>query len=892
MAESYSDIIKNYKNMSVEELGSSLLARKDDLQRQAQKSAKKDARIQQALAVMLGTQAVFKNAFGRRQKEIQATQKLDLLNVESDAKTINNISAITRMIPQDFTKAVKADGTAYTLEENVDRFFSDPAKYVPFMEKMDPIVTKQLEFTGDQTTKLSPEYNATLEVMSREVLSNMLKDDNYVKFVSGLESLYNNETRDYNELLRRGLGVTAKELEGLKRKHYANLEETYRDQTGIFNPKAYTGILKEIGLMKEKEGEINLFRNLKETDVKTPTLNEALDVLELKGIIIPALDKAIASAKLSPTHYTTKAMSKQYEPLKEQLLLVTLPSLARDVKRERVFEKYRLNHYIDDGYFNGLKKNIERNDFMQKQLQNDTVAITLRLKEDRGFATELFKQVKPNATPQEIQSFLGDIRNEEFRNKFSMLVALKVGSQDPGMFSAEEYVGTRIAEMGRKSEVNVPSYMKNVIGYDADKARENISILTEPMFTNDKKTGAFIPTDSYNKLSNENKVIVYDKQVKEIQSAPISPQSRQGAMNVLFETVPNPRGVDQEEYLVQLQEKEIAERAELIGEQTRFEEITKGTTEVQARKQLEKEQVRALSSTVANQFRDIREELNSLPRNVTGVESFFTETPSERLSREANWKNVLTVKDILKEKYNITTGSGRSGVNNIYTSNRIKDELGQNPEIYQDIMNILNDLKEGKEIVKENYMAPAITEIESPFGSEIFTPKAVGEDVTVEAIRAVTNPEDKAARSLLLQTALLESKYGNDRNTFKREGSSGIFQIEKDQAFKEVQRRLKDPTIGANLRRYNDQLKEKFGPEFDMTTATYKDLEKPVYAAAFARAYYMTKAASLPSLDDIEGQANYWKTHYNTSKGKGTVTRFIREAMGVDDELMQQLLAD
>ena len=48
MAENFSDIMKNYKDMSVSEIGTSLLQQKETRDRQAAKASKKNQRVQQA----------------------------------------------------------------------------------------------------------------------------------------------------------------------------------------------------------------------------------------------------------------------------------------------------------------------------------------------------------------------------------------------------------------------------------------------------------------------------------------------------------------------------------------------------------------------------------------------------------------------------------------------------------------------------------------------------------------------------------------------------------------------------------------------------------------------------------------------------------------------------
>lgn len=46
------------------------------------------------------------------------------------------------------------------------------------------------------------------------------------------------------------------------------------------------------------------------------------------------------------------------------------------------------------------------------------------------------------------------------------------------------------------------------------------------------------------------------------------------------------------------------------------------------------------------------------------------------------------------------------------------------------------------------------------------------------------------------------------------------------------------------------------------------------YATAMCRAHYRRRPEPLPKAGDLDGLADYWKTHYNTVKGKGTVEHF------------------
>lgn len=47
------------------------------------------------------------------------------------------------------------------------------------------------------------------------------------------------------------------------------------------------------------------------------------------------------------------------------------------------------------------------------------------------------------------------------------------------------------------------------------------------------------------------------------------------------------------------------------------------------------------------------------------------------------------------------------------------------------------------------------------------------------------------------------------------------------------------------------------------------------YATALARIRYMYTDEPLPDANDIQGLANYWKQHYNTPDGSGTIEQFM-----------------
>lgn len=82
--------------------------------------------------------------------------------------------------------------------------------------------------------------------------------------------------------------------------------------------------------------------------------------------------------------------------------------------------------------------------------------------------------------------------------------------------------------------------------------------------------------------------------------------------------------------------------------------------------------------------------------------------------------------------------------------------------------------------------------------------------------------------------------------------------------------------IYANFLKYRPALADKL----KMLTAQVPSLHHQLatnwmYAAAMCRIAYYRQKEQLPAPDDVVGMAYYWKRHYNTAAGKGTVEEFI-----------------
>ena len=74
-------------------------------------------------------------------------------------------------------------------------------------------------------------------------------------------------------------------------------------------------------------------------------------------------------------------------------------------------------------------------------------------------------------------------------------------------------------------------------------------------------------------------------------------------------------------------------------------------------------------------------------------------------------------------------------------------------------------------------------------------------------------------------------------------------------------------------RHVSEKIKKHFG--INISQVQYRELAfAPFLSLLFCRLFYRLRTEEIPAT--VEGRAAYWKRHYNTIKGKGTVEKYIQ----------------
>ena len=154
---------------------------------------------------------------------------------------------------------------------------------------------------------------------------------------------------------------------------------------------------------------------------------------------------------------------------------------------------------------------------------------------------------------------------------------------------------------------------------------------------------------------------------------------------------------------------------------------------------------------------------------------------------------------------------------------------------------------------------------------ETLTAGASGSAVVHAIVRRIEDsnifPSDNR---LLRRIAYVESKDGTDSGTYRSGYHGGIWQVD-EVGFRDTQDNTSHPGLSTKL----DKIQETFA--INWREAQWEDLRKPLYSGLAARLFLSNIPEDIPIASDIRAQGKYWKEHYNTADGAGTVDKFVED---------------
>ena len=165
-----------------------------------------------------------------------------------------------------------------------------------------------------------------------------------------------------------------------------------------------------------------------------------------------------------------------------------------------------------------------------------------------------------------------------------------------------------------------------------------------------------------------------------------------------------------------------------------------------------------------------------------------------------------------------------------------------------------------------------------------FNPEEKGSEIVRAVVSKIDSifptPNFAPGSSFLRLVAYVETKDGNEPNTYRSGYDGGIWQVDK-KAFEGT----KDVKSHPDLVAKHEEIKRRFG--IDWSEVQWSDLRKPVYSALAARLVLYNITDAIPV--ELDGQAKYWNERYRTNPVKGAEQRFVDDVLAlVSGDLLQK----
>lgn len=136
------------------------------------------------------------------------------------------------------------------------------------------------------------------------------------------------------------------------------------------------------------------------------------------------------------------------------------------------------------------------------------------------------------------------------------------------------------------------------------------------------------------------------------------------------------------------------------------------------------------------------------------------------------------------------------------------------------------------------------------------------------------NGKNNNADLMSIRTAAAETQFGLFKDNTPDGAGRGVTQVDADTFYwlKEKALELAPGACMRTKRNWRERIINDFG--IDLKRVEHADLDyNPLLSFIFTRLRYLVVTEEIPTT--LEGQAHYWKKHYNSSLGKGTIEHFI-----------------
>ena len=552
---SMENLISNYGDMSIEELGSSLLQRQSDIAAERAKEAKKNRKFQQAIGLLTAGQAVFKNAVQKRLKEADDELAFNLQDNPEQSQQIKTLGRIGANMPDQAWFAEKKDMDVNTLTKEIlddDRYGKN------LQQNLAPVIDAAIkQGIPDEEYPLfkkgTSEYDTAFQLGMHNLISNYVSPyvdskgnktgkRNFEMYEIELRKLLNARDLDSAKLYEQAIAITPGRLNQVEKRYYARLKNEYANRGYI---ESFKDIFRKVGRRQEQQGKLNIFRGIENTDIYGSNINDILTTLNIEGPLITSIDKSLAQYRGSATQALVSAKA---DPDLISRSSLAIDSFGRNLGNKKLYNSDNTLKMSERGSWSWERymTDINKDDAQKQAFAKDVAGLTNAFQDDTDFAlaafTSTLKDRGEEVTNDEISEFYQKITspdNEMYRMNIAIAVAANEGFQEGGGFlkGKPEYYRTSFDEVAQD--------------YKYDRFKGSIPVLLGEGIAvpSQTSTGNYQEDASYSKMSVEDRKIAFDNQLKFIEQSKLSSASKMKLMENLFENVKQPEFITPQEYL-------------------------------------------------------------------------------------------------------------------------------------------------------------------------------------------------------------------------------------------------------------------------------------------------------------------------------------------------------
>jgi len=613
------DIFSNIDNMSIDELGTSLLQKREKSQKAAAKKTKKNERIQQGLALLLMGQGVMKTQYKQRMKELDDLHKFETIGNDNKAKQLNMNSTILNTIGNTWDGKGGLEG------------FKNSDDYLRFSQEVRPFVDQKIKaMTADEydTVYGTSTYENAMDLASESYAKKYLEVDkksgkaNYLAYQDGLREILGDEAidMDKNELFQRAMGLSADELTTYQRRNYQKVLAEYKSQGNLIG-----GFKRVLGLFNDdykRKGGFDIFSKVTEDALAGPTIRDLNQAMNLKGMTNNIVSKALADASKSDTRWKERASGKRFENYRKNVGELYLPQMTELIEEGRYPSELQTSTFI--GKNNWIEFMDDMSPLDKEALILDTTALSLRLKEDRKFLTAVYNETEgKKENGKSFNEFRAILDDEANRTMFAANIVTDAGFRDEDWYP-----------FGKQETYNSFGTLTQVYN------KYNISTMIGDDIKVDERGGLNLP-ESYIDASKDRKKDMIESAVKDILKNSKTENERNiklgGALDIEINKY---FGMDSQAYIESLAAKEMKvstqkpsqEDLKKVGFGNMFGDNLDFQNPVMVKSEINRlNKILDTGNLSTNQEKSITEKVNILERSVSYLENKPKLDPTTRL---------------------------------------------------------------------------------------------------------------------------------------------------------------------------------------------------------------------------------------------------------------------